>query len=75
MLDDTARTVTLRVKDSCKQTDLYQHGHIWLSDRIKNPRDAVQGLDDYLAGREFTFPRLMTGQVIGATAFGEARAA
>lgn len=73
MLDDTARTVTLRVKDSFKQTDLYQHGHIWLNDRIKNPRDAVQGLDDYLAGREFTFPRLMTGQVIEATAFGEAR--
>jgi type III restriction enzyme len=73
MLDDTARTVTLRVKDSFKQTDLYQHGHIWLNDRIKNPRDAVQGLDDYLAGREFTFPRLMTGQVVEATAFGEAR--
>lgn len=73
MLDDSARTVTLRVKDSFKQTDLYQHGHIWLNERIKNPRDAVQGLDDYLAGREFTFPRLMTGQVIEGAAFGEAR--
>jgi len=73
MLDDTARTVTLRVKDSFKLTDLYQHGHIWLNNRIKNPRDTVQGLDDYLTGREFNFPRLMTGQVIEATAFGETR--
>lgn len=73
MLDETARTVTLRVKDGFKQTDLYQHGHIWLNTRIKNRRDTVQGLDAYLAGREFTFPRLMTGQVSEATAFGDAR--
>lgn len=37
MLDESARTVTLRVKDSFKLTDLYQHGHIWLNDRIKKP--------------------------------------
>jgi type III restriction enzyme len=73
MLDETARNVTLRVRDSFKQTDLYQHGHIWLNNRIKNPRDTVQGLDAYLAGREFTFPRLMTGQVTEAAAFGDAR--
>jgi type III restriction enzyme len=65
--------VTLRVKDSFKQTDLYQHGLIWLNTRIRNPRDTVQGLDAYLAGREFTFPRLMTGQVTEAAAFGDAR--
>ena len=70
MLDETARTVTLRVKDSFKATDFYRSGHIWLNERIRNPRDTVQGLVDYLPGREFTFPRLMTGQVTEAPAFG-----
>ncbi|MEE4208033.1 MAG: DEAD/DEAH box helicase family protein, partial [Parvularcula sp.] len=38
MLDDTARTVRLRLKDSFKQTDLYERDHVWVNDRVRNPR-------------------------------------
>lgn len=71
MLDETARTVTLKVKDSFKQTNLYQRGYIWLNSRIKNPRDTVQGLDDYLTERQYTYPRFATGRVTEISAFGE----
>ncbi|GAD54639.1 DEAD/DEAH box helicase family protein [Limimaricola cinnabarinus] len=43
MLDETARTVRLRLKDNFKQTDLYERDHVWVNDRVKNPRDGVEG--------------------------------
>lgn len=70
MLDDTARTVRLRLKDSFKQTDLYERDHVWVNDRVKNPRDAVAGLDAYKIEGPFTYPNLMTGRVTEASAFG-----
>lgn len=70
MLDESARTVTLRVKPAFKATDLFQSGHVWLNRRITNTRDTVQGLDAYLKSTTFVFPRLMTGRVTEASAFG-----
>ena len=70
MLDESARTVTLRVKESFKETEFFKLGHIWVNDRIKNPRDTIQSLGDYLPELDFTFPRLMTGRVTEASAFG-----
>lgn len=70
MLDDTARTVRLRLKDSFKQTDLYEREFVWVNDRVRNPRDGVAGLDAYKIEGPFTYPNLMTGRVIQASAFG-----
>lgn len=70
MLDETARTVRLRLKDSFKQTDLYERDHVWVNDRVKNPRDGVEGLNAYRIEGRFTYPNLMTGRVTEASAFG-----
>lgn len=70
MLDETARTVRLRLKDSFKQTSLYTKEYVWVNDRVKNPRDGVAGLDAYKIEGHFTYPNLMTGQVTEASAFG-----
>ncbi|WP_432255875.1 DEAD/DEAH box helicase family protein [Limimaricola sp. AA108-03] len=70
MLDETARTVRLRLKDSFKQTSLYVREYVWTNDRVKNPRDGVAGLDAYKIEGSFTYPNLMTGRVTEASAFG-----
>lgn len=70
MLDDTARTVRLRLKDSFKQTSLYMREYVWTNDRVKNPREGVAGLDAYKIEGSFTYPNLMTGRVTEASAFG-----
>lgn len=70
MLDETARTVRLRLKDNFKQTSLYLREHVWVNDRVKNPRDGVDGLDAYKIEGPFTYPNLMTGRVTEASAFG-----
>lgn len=70
MLDETARTVRLRLKDSFKQTSLYVREHVWVNDRVRNPRDGVGGLDAYKIEGPFTYPNLMTGRVTEASAFG-----
>lgn len=70
ILDETARTVTLQVKESFKETEFFKRGHIWINNRIKNSHDTMQSLEDYLSELDFTFPRLMTGRVTEASAFG-----
>tara|TARA_R110000751_G_scaffold64782_8_gene132909 strand:+ start:3428 stop:6058 length:2631 start_codon:yes stop_codon:yes gene_type:complete len=70
MLDDIARTVRLRLKDSFKQSSLYVSEYVWTNDRVKNPRDGVAGLDAYKIEGPFTYPNLMTGRVTEASAFG-----
>jgi type III restriction enzyme len=70
MLDDTARTVRLRLKDSFKQTDFYEREFVWVNDRVRNPRDDVAGLAAYKIEGSFTYPNLMTGRVTEASAFG-----
>ncbi len=70
MLEDTARTVRLRLKESFKQTSLYAGEYVWMNDRKKNPRDGVAGLDAYKIEGRFTYPSLMTGRVTEASAFG-----
>lgn len=70
MLDETARTVRLRLKDSFKKTDLYERDHVWVNDRVKNPRNGVAGLDAYRIEGSFAYPNLMTGRVTEASAFG-----
>jgi len=71
MLDENARKVKIRLKDSSKSSYLYNSGHVWMNDRIRNPREDVTGLANYKIEGNFTFPRLMTGQVLEASAFGE----
>jgi type III restriction enzyme len=70
MLDDTTRTVRLRLKDNFKQSALYLSGHVWTNDRIRNPRDKVDGLDAYKIKGKYTYPSLLTGRVIESSAFG-----
>lgn len=70
MLDETARTVRLRLKDSFKQTDLYKQEYVWVNDRVPNSRENVEGLDAYKIEGFFTYPNLMTGRVTEASAFG-----
>jgi len=64
------KIVRLRLKDSFRQTDLYEQDHVWVNDRVKNPRDGVAGLDAYKIEGAFTYPNLMTGRVTEASAFG-----
>ncbi|MCY3994653.1 MAG: DEAD/DEAH box helicase family protein [Rhodobacter sp.] len=71
MLDETARTVQLRLKDGFKQTDLYQRDHVWMNELVKNPRDNVEGLAAYNIESSFTYPSLMTGRVTEISAFGD----
>jgi type III restriction enzyme len=47
MLNENARTVKLRLKDSFRQSFLYVLGHVWTNDRIRNPREGFAGLDAY----------------------------
>lgn len=70
MLDDSARTVNLRLKDSFKQSSLYTAGHVWANERIRNPREGVAGLDAYKVPSSFIYPTLMTGRVTESSAFG-----
>lgn len=74
MLDDEARTVQVRLKESFKQTDLYKRYHVWVNDRMKNPRDGVVGLDSYKVEDIFTYPNMMTGRVTETSAFGDRQA-
>ena len=75
MLDDSARTVTLRLKDSFKRSSLYMTGHVWVNDRINNPREGVVGLEAYKIDGHFTYPNLMTGRITEDSAFGSERLA
>ena len=70
MLDKSAKTVQLKLKESFKQTSLYEREYVWVNDRVKNTRDDVAGLDAYKIERSFIYPSLMTGRVTEATAFG-----
>jgi len=70
MLDDTTRTVKLRLKESFKKSDLYQNGLVWMNSRIKNLRGDVFGFDDYHIEQRFNYPTLMTGRVTETSAFG-----
>lgn len=70
MLDETARTVKLCLKDSFKQTSLYKGEYVWVNHRVRNPRDGVDGLDAYKIEGNFTYPNLLTGRVTEASAFG-----
>ena len=45
------REITLRVKDSFKETRLFQKGYIWQNERIRNKRKNVRSLADYYVER------------------------
>ncbi|TDX27679.1 DEAD/DEAH box helicase family protein [Rhodovulum visakhapatnamense] len=70
MLDDTARTVTLRLKESFKASDFYKSELVWVNERVKNTREGVDGLEAYKVESRFTYPTLMTGRITESSAFG-----
>ena len=70
MVDDNARKVKIKLKDSFKKTELYKSGYFWKNRCIKNPRKNVTGLSAYKIQSRFSFPSLLTGQVTQKTAFG-----
>lgn len=73
MLGDPEQMVRLRLKDSFKQTSLYMGGHVWTNERVKNPRDGVNGLNAYKIESSFAYQNLMTGRVTESSAFGGGR--
>lgn len=73
MIDDTARKVTLRVKDSFKQTDFYRTGHVWMNDRRANLREEIHALADYMPDQGLAYPVLMSGRVLESGAFDAGR--
>ncbi|MGB0848641.1 MAG: DEAD/DEAH box helicase family protein [Thiolinea sp.] len=76
MLDDTARTVQLKLKDSFKRSFLYQFGHVWTNQRISNARAGFAGLDAYKIDYYFNYPiALETRRVTERSAFGSQSAA
>lgn len=62
------RTRHVRLKDSFKSTVLYKGGHIFLNERIGNPRTNVVGLDSSLITKTHRV-RLFTGYSKSAIAF------
>jgi len=70
MLDDNSRTVTLKIKDSFKRSEVYRKGHVWVNKRIRNNRQDVSGLQAYRISSGFACPSLMTGKITESCAFG-----
>jgi len=70
MWDDNSRTVTLKIKDSFRNSEVYRKGHVWVNERIRNRRQDVSGLNAYRIDAEFDYPSLMTGKIIEDSAFG-----
>lgn len=71
MLDETSKTVNLRLKDSFKATEFYKKGVVWTNERVKNQRDSVSGLSSYGSSREFNYPSFLTGEITQSSVFGE----
>lgn len=69
LIDETARKVTLRVKDSFKDTDFFQGGHVWMNRRIRNARDRIDKLSDYMDDRALEYGAFLSGRVIEIGAF------
>ncbi|MFT6466317.1 DEAD/DEAH box helicase family protein [Halopseudomonas sp.] len=74
MLDDTARTVKLCLKEGFKKSFLYESGYVWTNERIRNPREEVAGFESYKIETHFIYPTLMTGRVTEDSAFGALKA-
>jgi len=75
MLDEHAKTVKLKLKDSFKKTKLYRKGHVYVNKRKRNARKQIDGLNAYGIERVFSHAPLMTGQVVEGSAFGQESAA
>ncbi len=71
MLDETARTVRVRLKENFKKSSFYLSEHVWVNNRVRNSRTDVFGLDAYKIESAQTYPNLMTGQVTQDSAFSE----
>ncbi|TCP58471.1 hypothetical protein EV663_12518 [Rhodovulum bhavnagarense] len=69
LIDETARKVTLRVKDSFKDTDFFRRGHVWVNRRIRNARDEIDKLSDYMDDRALDYGAFLSGRVIETGAF------
>lgn len=70
LIDETARKVTLRVKDSFKNTDFFRNGHVWVNKRIRNAREDIEKLSDYMNDRALDFGAFLSGRVIETAADG-----
>ena len=71
MLNEDARSVSVRVKDKFKRTRFYKSESVWTNDRKTNTRSDVSGLGSYGTNGTFTYPRLSTKTVTEQAAFGE----
>lgn len=69
------RTVTLRLKDSFRQSDFFATEMVMANRPVKNTREGVTGLADYEAVTTLRYPALMTGRVTEDGAFGKGGAA
>ena len=69
MLAAKEHSVTLRLKDSFKQSPLYKEGYIWTNSRIKNDRKEISRLDAYTKDIKFT-SSVMTARTAEISAFG-----
>lgn len=71
LIDETARKVPLRLKDTFKATEFYRSGHIWVNERVKNARDDVWELADYMPNKTLEYSDLLTGRVVETSAFSD----
>lgn len=74
LIDETARKVPLRLKASFKATEFYQTGHVWVNARVKNTRDDVHELADYMPDQMLEYPNLLSGRVVETGAFDDGAA-
>lgn len=63
------RKVTLKVKDSFKESDFFKKQFIYLNEKVANKRDGIFQLSDYLESKHFNYPHLMTGRTVEEAIF------
>ena len=63
------REITIKVKDSFKESRLYQKGYIWENETTGNVRENIRSLGDAKVQREHAMPEIPTGSTTVTAAF------
>jgi type III restriction enzyme len=70
VIANTHRQVTLKLKDSFKETDFFEHGLIWTNKQILNDKSLVTSLEANISNQIYTVS-LITGTAQTSTIFSE----
>lgn len=62
ILPENTREIRLKVKDAFRQSDFYKKQVVFVNRKIKNTREGIQELTDYLEQTRFVCPQRLTGK-------------